>query len=203
MTQPGKIYLTANGMKVDTQLLQARPIRRCLPGECQSHCCGWGVDLNVKEAEDILAHAELVQPHLPPERRDPALWFDDTNHAEYDHPDGGRLTGTSVVDDATHPTGHNCLFLRADRKCALQVAGIAAGEHPWRYKPFYCASHPLTFDHKKVTLDDTNPLYLKGGSCHRPTADGATVPVYQLFEPEMRLLLGDDGYAELDALARR
>ena len=28
-------------------------------------------------------------------------------------------------------------------------------------------------------------------------------PVYQLFEPEMRLLLGDEGYAELDALARR
>ncbi len=189
-------------MKVDPQLLEARPIRRCLPGECQSHCCGWGVDLNVKEAEDILAHAEVIQPHLPPERRDPALWFDGSSQPERDHPAGGTLTATNVIKDSTHPTGHNCIFLLPDRKCALQVASIAAGEHPWRYKPFYCASHPVTFTRQVVTLDDKNPLYIKGGSCHRPTADGATVPVYKLFEPEVRLLLGDEGYAQLDALAQ-
>ena len=126
---PGQL-LKINGTLVDPKLLEQRAIRHCLLDECQAHCCGWGVFINVRQAEDILAHSELIQPHLPPDRRDPARWFDGTTEPEYDHPDGGALTSTTVVEDPTHPTGHNCIFLRSDRKCALQAASIAAGEHP-------------------------------------------------------------------------
>jgi hypothetical protein len=192
--------LIINGAAVDRGVLEARPIRRCRIEECQAHCCGGGVALSVQQAEDILAHADLIVPHLPPDRRDPQTWFDWALEPETDHPAGGVLTNTTVVEDSTHPMGTNCIFLRPDRKCALQTAGIAAGEHPWRWKPFYCALHPITFDECVVGLAEHNELYLEGGSCSRPEP-GALIPIYKLFEAEMRLALGDEGYAELEARA--
>jgi hypothetical protein len=192
--------LIINGTSVDPTLLETRPIRRCALDECQAHCCGWGVSIHVEQADDILTHQALILPHMPPERRDPAQWFDWVTEAEYDHPTGGALTNTAVVADPTHPTGHNCIFLRSDRKCALQVAGVAAGEHPWRFKPFYCALHPLTFEKYELVLGEGNPLYVKGGSCNRPST-GERIPVYKLFELEVKLALGEAGYADLDARA--
>jgi len=194
--------LLIDGAAVHPQLLETRPIRRCRLDECQAHCCGWGVSINVKQAEDILAHQELIVPHLPSDRRDPERWFDGVLEPEHDHPDGGMLTSTVVVEEPTHPTGHNCVFLRPDRKCALQVASIAAGEHPWRFKPFYCALHPITFDQCVVKLCEENPLYIEGGSCNRPEPE-ALIPVYKLFAMEMKLALGEAGYAELEARAGR
>ena len=193
--------LNVNGFAVHPGLLEARPIRRCNLDECQAHCCGWGVSIQTKQVDDILAHQELIKPHLPLERRDAAKWFDGELEPEEDHPDGGMVNSTSVVEDPTHPTGHNCIFLRPDRKCALQVAGIAAGEHPWRFKPFYCALHPITFDTHVIQLDQENELYVEGGSCNRPDP-GNVIPLYQLFDLEMKLAIGEEGYAELDALAR-
>jgi hypothetical protein len=194
--------LIINGTPVDPTLLEMRASRRCALGECQAHCCGWGVSINVEQAHDILAHEGLILPHMPAERRDPDQWFDWITEPEYDHPSGGVLTNTTVVEDPTHPTGHNCIFLRSDRKCALQVAGVAAGEHPWRFKPFYCALHPLTFEKHELVLGEGNPLYIKGGSCNRPSS-GDVLPVYQLFEWEVKLALGEAGYAELEARARK
>ena len=192
--------LIVNGAAVDAHLLEARPMRHCRLEECQAHCCGGGVSISIQQAEDILAHAELVIPHLPPDRRDPQTWFDWVLEPETDHPDGGTLTNTTVVEDPTHPTGHNCIFLRPDRKCGLQAASIAAGEHPWRFKPFYCALHPITFDKYVVKLAEQNELYLEGGSCNRPDP-AVLIPVYKLFEMEMKLALGEAGYAELEARA--
>ncbi|MGQ0602533.1 MAG: hypothetical protein ACT4QE_12670, partial [Anaerolineales bacterium] len=63
--------LNINGHLIDSHLLEARPIRRCQIEECQSHCCTGGVYISVQQVEDILAHAALIQPHLPEDRRDP------------------------------------------------------------------------------------------------------------------------------------
>ncbi len=97
--------LIVNGMAVDARLLEARPMRHCRVEECQAHCCGGGVSISTQQAEDILAHAELIQPYLPPDRRDPLRWFDGVLEPEYDHPAGGTLTNTTVVADPTHPMG--------------------------------------------------------------------------------------------------
>jgi hypothetical protein len=198
----GESLTTSDGTVVDARLLEARPMRHCRLEECQAHCCGGGVALSVQQAEDILAHAELIRPHLPPDRRDPQTWFDGALEPEYDHPAGGLLTNTTVVEDSTHPMGTNCVFLRPDRRCGLQAAAIAVGEHPWRWKPFYCALHPITFDKCVLKLAEENDLYLEGGSCNRPDP-GTLIPVYKLFEEEMKLALGEAGYAELEARARR
>ena len=52
-----------------------------------------------------------------------------------------------------------------------------------------------------VRLDNDNPLYTAGGDCQRPAPE-APIPVYQLFEAEVKLALGEAGYAELEAGAR-
>jgi hypothetical protein len=192
--------VNVNGLAVDRRLFESRPIQRCELGECQAHCCSCGVYLNVDDARKILAHQERILPHLPPDRRDPAKWFDDTMEPDHDHPTGGMLTGTTVVADPTHPAGQTCVFLRADRKCALQVASMAAGESPWHLKPFYCALFPLVFHQRRLILDDENEIFLEGGSCTRPSK-GESIPMFRLFEMEMKLAIGDAGYKELEAKA--
>jgi hypothetical protein len=69
---------------------------------------------------------------------------------------------------------------------------FAGGEHPWRFKPFYYALHPITFDKRVLKLAEQNELYLEGGSCNRPDP-AALIPVYKLFEMEMKLALGEAG----------
>jgi hypothetical protein len=189
--------LTINGLAVEGRLLESRPVRRCDLAECQAHCCSCGVYLNLEDAKKILDHQQIIFPHLPPERRNPEKWFDSTMEPDHDHPSGGMLTGTNVVRDPTHPAGQTCVFLRPDRKCALQVASIAAGERPWHLKPFYCALFPLVFHQRELILDDENEVFLEGGSCIRPSA-GEPIPMFRLFEMEMKLAMGDAGYKELE-----
>jgi hypothetical protein len=202
MTLPHPKDLIIDGIAVDAALLEARPVRRCAVAECQSHCCTGGVYISTAQADDILAHRDLIQPHLPYPRRDPDLWFDGSREPDDDHPQGGTVTGTTVLPDPTHPAGQGCVFLRPDRKCALQAAGLAAGEHPWRFKPFYCAMHPLVFVDRRIVLSDDSEIYAEGGSCNRASA-GPPVPLYQLFDLELTLALGEGGYKQLQALATR
>lgn len=187
--------IVANGISVERKLLESRPVRRCELRECQAHCCSCGVYLSVEDANKVLANKDAVLPHLPPERHDSEKWFDWNLEPDHDHPAGGILASTNVAPDPTHPAGSTCVFLRPDRKCALQVASIAAGQSPWHLKPFYCALYPLVFHQHQLILDDENLVYLEGGTCMRPCA-GETIPLYRLFEMEMKLALGDAGYQE-------
>jgi hypothetical protein len=191
------------GWPVSPVLLEERPLRRCQLEECQSYCCNGGVWIHTRQVADILAHQELIKPHLPPERRDPSLWFDGEEELDIDWPAAGNATGTAVVADPTHPAGTTCIFLKPDRLCALQAAGIAAGEHPWRFKPFYCALHPLGLDGGQLVLVEGSEVYVAGGDCSRPAADGTLIPVYALFDVETKLVLGEDGFAALEAQAKR
>jgi hypothetical protein len=188
-----------NGRAVDPGLLEARAMRRCRLDECQSYCCSGGVWIHLRQVEDILAHQDLIFPHLPPDRHDTSKWFDGEVEPDTDYPEAGDCTGTSVVEDPTHPAGQTCVFLRPnDRLCALQAAGIANNEHPWRYKPFYCALHPLVLDEGELSLAEDSEMYLEGGNCNRPTDE--LIPLYELFDVETKLVVGEAGYAALEAL---
>jgi hypothetical protein len=184
-----------NGWPVDPRLGERRALARCQLDECQSMCCNGGVWIHTRQADDILAHQDLIIPHMPPDRRDPSQWFDGTDELDSDWPEAGNATGTNVVTDPTHPAGQTCIFLNAERLCALQAAGIAAGEHPWRFKPFYCALHPLGLDGGHLMLVEGSEVYQEGGSCSRPS--GELIPLYQLFDSETKLVLGEEGYAAL------
>ena len=150
--------------------------------------------------DDILAHQDEIIPYMPPDRRDPSKWFDGTVEPDIDYPEAGDCTGTSVVVDPTHPAGQTCIFLNEERLCCLQKTGIETGQHPWRYKPFYCALHPLGLGESMLELEEDSEVYKEGGSCSR--AGGELIPLYQLFDVEAKLVLGEEGYAELERQAQ-
>ncbi len=142
-----------------------------------------------------MQHAELICPHLPASQQDPSGWFSDSEEAD-PHSLSGTVRRSTVLPAAGHYGGSACIFLRADHKCALQVAGESAGFHPWRFKPFYCILHPLDFDETgQITLDESNALAQEPASCLR-AADQST-PLLLTFEPELRYLLGDKEYQKL------
>lgn len=170
-------------------------MRRCELGECRAACCLYGVWIDLAEADRIRANAALIAPHMPRCQRDPAGWFDGREEAD-EHSPSGRTVHSQVLFAADHYGGTACVFLRKDHKCALQVAALANGLHPWRFKPFYCILHPLDLDDEgRITLDETRLLLEEPGSCLRP-AEHLT-PLVEIFEPELRYLLGDDGYQTL------
>lgn len=186
---------------INPRLLDSEPMQRCKLGECRAACCLHGVWIDSLEAEDILAHAGLIRPHMPSGREDPAAWFDGR---EDDDPfsKSGRVVHSAVVKDRGHYGGTACGFLRADFKCALQVAGDAAGLHPWRFKPFYCVLHPLDLDEEgRVTLDETALLLDEPGSCLRPADHD--IPLAETFEPEITYLLGEETHHALLEQARK
>lgn len=191
--------LIIGGTKVDPVLLESRAISRCELEECQAACCTEGVYIFRSETDDIRRHAGLIQPHVRPEHRDPETWFDGEVIEETDHPMGGTAEGSAVFPDSTHPAGRSCVFLRPDKRCALQAAGIAEGEHPWRFKPFWCALHPLEFDAGVLTFAEDNAVFRSGGSCSRPQP--VSVPIFRLYQEEVTLALGLAGFAELEAIA--
>ena len=179
--------------ELSDRLLKSEPLRRCELGECQAACCLYGVWLDMVEMEDILQHAVLIQPHLKHEFADPENWFE--NLVEEDsHSLSGRVVHCKIVEDSSHYGETACVFLRSDFKCSLQVAGELNGYHPWRFKPFYCILHPLDLTKDgKITLDVNAELLQEPGSCLRPA--NHPIPLLITFEPELKYLLGEKGYA--------
>jgi hypothetical protein len=155
--------------------------------------------VDLADASRIIEESDLIKPHLPPDRRNVTTWFSEEVTEDPDFP-SGYGTGTNVIDNTKHPIGTHCVFLRPDWRCALQVAGIAAGRHHWDLKPFYCCLYPLILVGNQVYLDDDNSIYKLGGTC--TTAKAAPNPLYQLLKDELLLVLGQEGYEQLCTIAR-
>lgn len=184
-----------NNRTVNPRMLRAEPMQRCRLHECRGACCLHGVWIDRAEQADLLRHAELIAPHLPVDLRDPLAWFDGRIEPDPFSP-SGEVVHSTVLPDRSHYGGTACLFLRDDYKCALQVAGQAAGLHPWRFKPFYCVLHPLDLDEQgAITLDETPAMLEEEGSCLRPSA--VRIPLVVTFEEELRYLMGDEAYENL------
>jgi Fe-S-cluster containining protein len=189
-----------SGYAIDDKLLARRGIRRCQLAVCQAACCSDGVWVDHAQAQRILAHAALIQPFLPAERREPATWFAEL-HDDPTFP-SGRCIGTTTVADPTHPNGSTCVFLRPeDCRCAIQIACLAHHRPVWELKPYYCCLFPLVDEWdaegeaRRLTLDDTNDLFQRGGGCYEPCDDAQ--PVFQVYAEEVALALGVEGYRQL------
>jgi hypothetical protein len=150
-------------------LFRATMLRRCRLEECRAACCLHGVWVDPLEKEDILRHSEAIVPFLPEGRRDPQGWF--TGELEEDDllPSGYAVAST-VVPNPAHYGGTECIFLRPDGLCSLQVAAVAEGEHPWRWKPFHCIIHPMTTEDGEFTLASDEELLAEDASCFRAGA---------------------------------
>ncbi len=147
-------------------LFRATRLRRCRLEECHAACCLHGVWVDPIEKDDVLRHADIILPHMAQGRTDLNRWFGDTREADADFP-SGCVVPSAVVANTAHYGGTECVFLRPDWLCALQVAAIAAGEDPWRWKPFHCIIHPIATDSGEFTLPSDEELLAEEGGCFR------------------------------------
>jgi hypothetical protein len=181
--------------KITPRLLKTEPMRRCLLGECKAACCLYGVWVDTAEVEKIIGNAHLISPCMEAGRQDPQCWFDDQLDTDEFTPTQ-KVIHSTVLKAPNHYGGTECVFLRTDHKCALQVAADLHGLHSWHFKPFYCILHPLDLDEKgRITLDETGLLLDEEGSCLRPSEK--EIPLLETFEPELRYFLGDQEYQGL------
>lgn len=201
-----------HGHTFSAALLQSLAYENRCAERCHGVCCRNGVYVNGAEVDAALARAEAITPLLraaiPPE-----AWFAVVQPLERDHdrPGAPLLMHTQLHPDPffvnpanlsvaefeeDNPGGCACVFLTADRKCALQAWAHARGQAGWAIKPRYCWLFPLTYDNGCLTLDER-----AFGHCFVPSA--RAVPAYTLVEHELRHLLGAAGYADLVAYAQR
>jgi hypothetical protein len=118
------------------------------------------------EREDILGHAGAIRPHMAEGREDPSGWFGANEEQDSDFP-SGYVVPSTVIPNAAHYGGTECVFLRPDWLCALQVAAGAEGEHPWRWKPFHCIIHPIATEGGELTIASDEELLSEEGGCFR------------------------------------
>jgi hypothetical protein len=198
--------LIINGYIIDQKLLAKKAITRCQIARCKGGCCADGVWVDYDHAQKVLANAGLIQPFMPIERRNPDTWFAELHDDDPAFP-SGQYIGTTTVVDSSHPSGTTCVFLRPDdRYCAIQASSFARGRPSWELKPYYCCLFPVVDEYvdaddkplpvKRLTLDDENDLFNRGGGCYEDCAGEAQF-MFQIYAEEVALSLGVEGYREL------
>ena len=151
-------------------LFRTTRLQRCRLGECHAACCLHGVWVDPLEKEDVLRNAGAILPHLPETRRNPEEWFGAKSEKDSSFP-SGCVVSSAVIANPAHYGGTECVFLRPDGLCALQVAAEAVGEHPWRWKPFHCIIHPITTEDGEFTIASDEELLAEEGGCFRAAAE--------------------------------
>lgn len=184
--------LVIKGIRVEAKVLQKKAVRRCADGNCIAACCSGGVWLNDDEPPRIREWAQEIKACLPPERHDESQWFESREDDE-------DALGTNTVDDPLRSGETCCVFLQSDRKCALQVVSQENNLGWPGIKPYYCAIYPLYLEGDVLTTDDETPFNFEGSTCHRAASESR--PVYDLYRDEAILVLGEDGYKELQERA--
>jgi hypothetical protein len=153
-------------LPLSRELSRATRLRRCTLGECRAACCLHGVWVDPLEKEDILRNADAVLPYMAEGRKDPGRWFSDERESDEFFP-SGYLVRTATLPNPAHYGGTECIFLRPDSRCSLQAAAAAAGLDPWRWKPFHCILHPITFEGGCFTIASDEELLGEEGGCFR------------------------------------
>lgn len=186
--------------RVNPRMYRAEPLQRCDLSECKGACCVFGVWVDLREVDDIIANASTILPYMPEDCRNPGEWFAGVEDND-PHSPTGRVNHTAIENRTEHYGATACVFCLADGKCALQVAAVANGLHPWRFKPYYCIIHPLDLDDEgRITLDAAAEMVNTSGSCVRPAPE--PIPLVETFEPEFRYLLGEKGFQSLLEIIR-
>ena len=188
--------MIVNGFKIHPDLLEEVPAERCALQECLAACCAGGAWLDVEQLKTIVPHVDVIKANLPEDRRDPNEWFSAPAAGE-DAPQGAVI-GTNVIDDVLRPGRTCCIFLRPDRLCALQVTSQQLQlEYPG-LKPLFCALYPLQIRGDELIIDHDTAENFGGAACRRACANKQ--PLYRVFKDEVVLVLGEEGYRELEKL---
>jgi hypothetical protein len=159
----------------------------CSMANCNAECCRYGVFVDVRERDKILAHAAIIQRYLEPhQEHDANNWFDKNGIDDVDFP-SGKAVGTQA-----RPYG--CVFLNSSGKCALQVAAIAEGMDRFALKPFYCVAYPIVIENGVLMLDNgqgiDRPQCCTSGGLHDRS-------IFNVCGEELEFVLGKEGMEEL------
>jgi len=158
------------------------------PCSCTSVCCSGGVFADVRERDAILAHKEMIARAFDETQpADPAQWFEAHESEDSDFP-SGRCVGTAEYNG-------KCAFLDRFGRCSIQVASVREGMDRWALKPLYCILFPIEITHNLVSFDDL--LQDEQECCS--IGEAFATPIFRACRDELIHLLGEDGYAELEA----
>ncbi len=173
-------------LRIHENILGSRFPETCAMGRCNANCCQDGVWTDLVERDTILKHADLIRSCMDPnQEQDPARWFDPDIREDKDFP-SGRAASTEVLNGS-------CIFLNSDRRCVLQKA---SENRPLDLKPFFCTAFPVTIDHGELQIDDG---YYHSACC--TLADNGVLNVFDVCGSELRHVLGEEGFRELEQLA--
>ncbi|HEU4550456.1 MAG TPA: hypothetical protein VFS01_12225 [Rhizomicrobium sp.] len=170
---------------VDTAIFRTRYFARCMDcGFCHDACCDHGVDIDVENAERLMAAPQAFRDRVgvPVQQ-----WFAGSVVADTEFPGGAHLR-TAVRDGA-------CAFRdRNGRGCLIHAWCLETGIDYHRLKPLVSTLFPVTFEHGVLRLSDEaadGTLVCAGGgpSCY----DGARTELLHYF--------GGGLVAELDSLS--
>jgi Fe-S-cluster containining protein len=182
--------------KVEERLVAGRVEGRgplSVADECGGHCCLHGVYIALPERDKILEYADRVQAVMDgTQTTDTREWFESDILEDHDFP-GGLCIGTATYGD-------KCVFLNRDGLCVLQLLEpdlkLPPGE---RLKPYYCRLFPLVTMDDRLEFDD---LCDGVRPCCTLAADGRSRAV-DAYAVELREVLGEDGFKELEREAQR
>lgn len=160
----------------------------CATRRCDASCCALGVLVDIREREQVLAHADLVRRLMTPgQDPDPAHWFAREERHDPDFP-SGRASHTRAG-----PGG--CVFLDAERRCSLQKASVAAGVD---LKPFFCTLFPITLSGGVLLVQEETDGFTQAPCCG--PQHGGPLTVFDVCAAELEHALGADGLATLRAI---
>lgn len=169
---------------------------------CGAACCVGGIWLDALHAQRIVDCAPLVAALLPADRQDPLGWFSDEVVEHADFPSGVG-TATAVLERLDGSGRQGCVFVLADHRCALQVAGMEHGL-PWPgLKPFDCATFPVLLSEGELTWDLESAEAEHGVDCQlggELKPDEAS-PFHTVFATEIVYAVGEAGLQTVRALA--
>lgn len=188
-------------LSISTRMYLKEPLKRCILTNCSGVCCTYGVWIDLAEKEEIFTHHDVIESCMDPNSGGFDEWFE--QQVEDDPFTRTRKVVHSKVVIRKKPIFRKtCIFQRADHKCALQVASEVVGKDPWHLKPFYCVLHPMDInDAGEITLDETEIIIEEEKSCLR-FSDAPLSPI-EIFEEELRYLLGDQPYIEKLKIAQK
>ncbi len=181
-------------LSISTRMYRKEPLKRCVLTNCSGVCCTYGVWIDLAEKEEIFTHQAVIEACMDPNSGGFDEWFE--REVEDDpFTKSGMVVHSKVVTRRKPFFRNTCIFQRKDHKCALQVASGEIGKEAWYLKPFYCVLHPMDInDGGEITLDETKLIVEEEKSCLRYS--NTPLSPIEIFEEELRYLLGDQLYFE-------
>ena len=170
--------------EVDTRIFTLRYFTHCMSCNfCNDQCCSYGVDIDVENAERLLALGESFDAFagVPRDR-----WFTDEIVEDAEFPSGRYRR--------TRTRGSHCVFHKKDdRGCLIHAYCIENGLDYHLYKPMVSILFPLTFNYGR--LEPSSEVIDKSLIC---AGDGPSA--YDGGRSELAYYFGQALVHELDAL---